>query len=261
MRATTRMVKGDNMKEQIKIIPCLDTRGGRVVKGVKFVDIIDAGDVVECAKAYQEQGADELVFLDIDATVDGRKTLLEEVKKVTSAISIPLCVGGGIASVEQAQAILGAGASKVGISSAAILRPELLAECAQKFGSDSVVSAIDAAVNADGKTFNVYRSAGKIDTGMNVVDWAKKVESLGAGAILLTSIDKDGTKAGYDIELTRAVSQAVKIPVIASGGAGKKEHFLSAVKEGGANAVLAASLFHFGEIKVAELREYLENNL
>jgi len=245
--------------DYIRVIPCLDFKDGRVVKGVKFENVADAGDPVECAVLYEKEGADELTFLDISATVEGKKTVVDAVRRVCEKIKIPLAVGGGIKSADDACRIIGAGASKVGINSAAIVRPEVISDCADAIGSKSVVSAIDAAKRPDGG-WNVYRNAGMIDTGIDAVEWAVKVVKLGAGEILLTSIDRDGVKNGFDIELTRAVSQAVKVPVTASGGAGKKEHFLDAVKKGGASAVLAASLFHFRELTVSELKEYLKAN-
>ena len=245
--------------DYIKIIPCLDFKDGRVVKGVKFENVADAGDPVECALLYEREGADELTFLDISATVEGKKTVVDAVARVCGRISIPLAVGGGIGSLEDARAVIAAGAAKVGINSAAVLRPEVISDCAAALGTKCVVAAIDAAKRPGGG-WNVYINAGKTDTGLDVVEWAQRVVKLGAGEILLTSIDCDGMKDGYDIELTKAVSDAVKVPVTASGGAGKKEHFLDAVVKGGASAVLAASLFHFRELGVRELKEYLRAN-
>jgi len=246
------------MDDYIKIIPCLDFKDGRVVKGVKFENVADAGDPVECAVLYEKEGADELVFLDISATVDGKKTVIDIVSRVSERIKIPLVVGGGIRTVEDARAIIKAGASKVGVNSAALLCPEVISDCAGVLGSNSVIAAVDAVKTHD--SWSVCRNAGKIDAKIDVVEWAVKVAELGAGEILLTSINKDGTRDGYDIELIRAVSQAVKIPVTASGGAGKKEHFLDAIKIGGAKAVLAASLFHFKELGIGELKKYLNTN-
>jgi cyclase len=239
-----------------RIIPCLDVNCGRVVKGTSFVNLRDAGDPVEAAEAYDRQGADELVFLDITATAEARGIMEDMVRRVAERIFIPFTVGGGIRSVDDFTRLLRAGADKVSVNSAALLRPELISEAAEKFGSQCVVCAIDAKRRAeDGWT--VYRSGGRIDTGRDAVEWAKEAERLGAGEILLTSMDCDGQKNGYDLELTAAVSQSVSIPVIASGGAGKMEHFLEAFRKGKADAVLAASLFHFGEITIPELKQYL----
>ncbi len=240
-----------------RIIPCLDVHNGRVVKGVNFVDLIDAGDPVAIAKAYDEAGADEVVFLDITASSDARETVVDMVRKVAANVFIPFTVGGGIRTVEDFKAILREGADKISINSAAINRPELIAEAAEKFGSQCVVVAIDAKKREDGTGWNIYKNGGRIDVGIDAIEWAKKVESLGAGEILLTSMDGDGTKAGYDLELTRAVAEAVSIPVIASGGAGTLEHFYEALTEGKADATLAASLFHFKELEVREVKQYL----
>lgn len=240
-----------------RIIPCLDVHNGRVVKGVNFVDLIDAGDPVAIAKAYDEAGADEVVFLDITASSDARETVVDMVRKVAANVFIPFTVGGGIRTVEDFKAILREGADKISINSAAINRPELIAEAAEKFGSQCVVVAIDAKKREDGTGWNIYKNGGRIDVGIDAIEWAKKVESLGAGEILLTSMDGDGTKAGYDLELTRAVAEAVSIPVIASGGAGTLEHFYKALTEGKADATLAASLFHFKELEVREVKQYL----
>lgn len=240
-----------------RIIPCLDVHNGRVVKGVNFVDLIDAGDPVAIAKAYDEAGADEVVFLDITASSDARETVVDMVRKVAANVFIPFTVGGGIRTVEDFKAILREGADKISINSAAINRPELIAEAAEKFGSQCVVVAIDAKKREDGTGWNIYKNGGRIDVGIDAIEWAKKVESLGAGEILLTSMDGDGTKAGYDLELTRAVAEAVSIPVIASGGAGTLEHFYEAFTEGKADATLAASLFHFKELEVKEVKQYL----
>ncbi len=240
-----------------RIIPCLDVHNGRVVKGVNFVDLIDAGDPVAIAKAYDEAGADEVVFLDITASSDARETVVDMVRKVAANVFIPFTVGGGIRTVEDFKAILREGADKISINSAAINRPELIAEAAEKFGSQCVVVAIDAKKREDGTGWNIYKNGGRIDVGIDAIEWAKKVESLGAGEILLTSMDGDGTKAGYDLELTRAVAEAVSIPVIASGGAGTLEHFYEALTEGKADATLAASLFHFKELEVKEVKQYL----
>ena len=240
-----------------RIIPCLDVNGGRVVKGVNFVDLKDAGDPVEIAKAYDSAGADELVFLDITASSDARATVTDMVRKVAECVFIPFTVGGGIRTVDDFRAILREGADKVSVNSAAINTPELVREAADKFGSQCVVVAIDAKRRQDGSGWNIYKNGGRIDMGIDAVEWAKKVESLGAGEILLTSMDCDGTKAGYDLELTRAVSDSVSIPVIASGGAGKVEHFRDALTTGGADAALAASLFHYKELEIREVKEYL----
>ncbi|WP_416200816.1 MAG: Imidazole glycerol phosphate synthase subunit HisF [Thermocaproicibacter melissae] len=239
-----------------RIIPCLDVDCGRVVKGTSFVNLRDAGDPVEAAMEYDRQGADELVFLDITATAEARGIMEDMVRRVAERIFIPFTVGGGIRSVDDFTRLLRAGADKVSVNSAALLRPELISEAAEKFGSQCVVCAIDAKRRAQGG-WTVYRSGGRIDTGRDAVEWAKEAERLGAGEILLTSMDCDGQKNGYDLELTAAISQSVSIPVIASGGAGKLEHFLEAFRKGKADAVLAASLFHFGEITIPELKQYL----
>ncbi|MBE5858934.1 MAG: imidazole glycerol phosphate synthase subunit HisF [Butyrivibrio sp.] len=241
-----------------RIIPCLDVKDGRVVKGINFVELRDAGDPVEVGKAYSKEGADELVFLDITATSDARNTVQELVRRVADEVFIPFTVGGGIRTVDDMKAILREGADKVSVNSAAINRPELIKEASEKFGSQCVVVAIDAKRRDDGG-FNVYKNGGRIDTGLDAIEWAKKAESLGAGEILLTSMDGDGTKEGYDIKLTRQVSEAVSIPVIASGGAGTKEHFYEALTEGKADAALAASLFHYKELEIKDLKEYLRD--
>lgn len=243
-----------------RIIPCLDVKNGRVVKGVNFVNLIDAGDPVECARVYDKAGADELVFLDITASSDGRKTVTDMVKKVARQVFIPFTVGGGIRTVEDFREILNAGADKVAVNSAAIKRPELIREASEKFGSQCVVCAIDAKRRKNGNGWTIYLNGGRVDTGIDAVEWAGKAESLGAGEILLTSMDCDGTKTGYDLELTRAVSENAGIPVIASGGAGTMEHFLDAFTKGCADAVLAASLFHFKEIEIRDLKQYLKDN-
>ena len=240
-----------------RIIPCLDVHNGRVVKGVNFVDLIDAGDPVEIAKAYDAAGADEIVFLDITASSDERKTVVDMVRKVAANVFIPFTVGGGIRTVEDFKVLLREGADKISINSSAINRPELIREAAEKFGSQCVVVAIDAKKRADGTGWNIYKNGGRGDVGIDAVEWAKKVDALGAGEILLTSMDGDGTKAGYDLELTRAISEAVSIPVIASGGAGTLEHFYEALTEGKADAALAASLFHFKELEIKEVKQYL----
>lgn len=240
-----------------RIIPCLDVKDGRVVKGVNFVNLTDAGDPVECAKLYDKAGADELVFLDITASSDNRKTVTDMVEQVAKNVFIPFTVGGGIRTVEDFRSILSAGADKVSVNSAAIKRPELISEAAEKFGSQCVVCAIDAKRKADGSGWEIYLNGGRVNTGIDALEWAKKSEKLGAGEILLTSMDTDGTKNGYDIELTKKVSESVKIPVIASGGAGTMEHFYDAFTLGKADAVLAASLFHFKEIEIADLKKYL----
>lgn len=242
-----------------RIIPCLDVHGGRVVKGVNFVDLVDAGDPVAVAKAYDEAGADEVVFLDITASSDGRETVVDMVRKVAANVFIPFTVGGGIRTVDDFKALLREGADKISVNSSAINRPELISEAAEKFGSQCVVVAIDAKRRADGSGWNIYKNGGRIDVGIDAIEWAKKVEDLGAGEILLTSMDGDGTKAGYDLELTRAISEAVSIPVIASGGAGTLEHFYEALTEGKADAALAASLFHFKELEIKEVKQYLKD--
>ena len=239
-----------------RIIPCLDVKNGRVVKGMSFLNLVDAGDPVECAKQYDKQGADELVFLDITASSDSRNITIDMVEKVADSIFIPFTVGGGIRSVDDFNALLRAGADKVSVNSAAVHRPELISEAAYKFGSQCVVTAIDAKRRGDG-TWEVYVNGGRKPVGLDAVKWAVECEKRGAGEILLTSMDEDGQKKGYDLELTRAVSERVGIPVIASGGAGALEHFYDAFTVGKADAVLAASLFHFGEIPVPELKEYL----
>lgn len=242
----------------MRIIPCLDVNNGRVVKGVNFVNLTDAGDPVAIAEAYDAAGADELVFLDITASSDGRNTVVDMVRRVAEKVFIPFTVGGGIRTVDDFRAILREGADKVSVNSAAIKRPELIKEAAEVFGSQCVVVAIDAKRREPFDGWNIYLNGGRVDTGIDAIEWAKKAESLGAGEILLTSMDCDGTKNGYDIELTRQISEAVSIPVIASGGAGKLEHFKDAVTEGKADAVLAASLFHFKELEIKEVKEYLQ---
>ncbi len=239
-----------------RIIPCLDVSGGRVVKGVNFVNLVDAGDPVECAKTYDKAGADELVFLDITATSDRRATVVSMVERVAESVFIPFTVGGGIRSVEDFRTLLMAGADKISVNSSAIKNPRLISEAADRFGSQCVVCAIDAKRRPAGG-WDVYLAGGRVNTGLDALEWAAEAERLGAGEILLTSMDCDGTKAGYDLELTRAVSENAKIPIIASGGAGSLEHFYDAFAEGRADAVLAASLFHFGEIAVPDLKAYL----
>ena len=241
-----------------RIIPCLDVHNGRVVKGVNFVDLRDAGDPVEIAKAYDKAGADELVFLDITASSDARNTVVDMVRKVAENVFIPFTVGGGIRTVEDFKMLLREGADKISINSSAINTPELITQAAEKFGSPCVVVAIDARKRADGSGWNIYKNGGRIDVGIDAVEWAKRVEALGAGEILLTSMDGDGTKAGYDIELTRAIAQSVEIPVIASGGAGTLEHFKEALTDAKADAALAASLFHYKELEIKEVKEYLK---
>ncbi len=243
-----------------RIIPCLDVNRGRVVKGVNFVNLVDAGDPVECAAVYDKAGADELVFLDITASSDARSTVVDMVRAVARRVFIPFTVGGGIRTVDDFRTILNAGADKVSVNSAAVKNPELIREAAEKFGSQCVVVAIDAKRRDDGSGWDVYLNGGRVNTGIDALEWAKRAEELGAGEILLTSMDCDGTKAGYDLELTRAVSENAGIPVIASGGAGKMEHFLDAFREGKADAVLAASLFHFREIEICDLKKYLAEN-
>ena len=240
-----------------RIIPCLDVKDGRVVKGVNFVDLKDAGDPVEIVAAYDKAGADEVVFLDITASSDHRATVVDMVRKVAANVFIPFTVGGGIRSVEDFRVLLREGADKISINSSALNRPELISEAADKFGSQCVVVAIDAKKRADGSGWNVYKNGGRIDVGLDAVAWAKKAEALGAGEILLTSMDCDGTKSGYDIALTRSIAEAVSIPVIASGGAGTKEHFYDALTEGKADAALAASLFHYKELEIMDLKAYL----
>lgn len=241
-----------------RIIPCLDVKDGRVVKGVNFVGLRDAGDPVEIAKAYDAAGADELVFLDITASSDARETVTEMVRKVAQCVFIPFTVGGGIRTVDDFKSLLREGADKISINSSAINTPQLIYDAAQKFGRQCVVVAIDAKKREDGKGWNIYKNGGRIDVGIDAVQWAKKVESLGAGELLLTSMDCDGTKAGYDLELTRTIAENVSIPVIASGGAGKPEHFKYALTEGMADAALAASLFHYKELEIREVKEYLQ---
>ena len=240
-----------------RIIPCLDVKNGRVVKGVNFVDLKDAGDPVEIAKAYDKAGADEVVFLDITASSDQRGTVVDMVRKVAANVFIPFTVGGGIRTVDDFKMLLREGADKISINSSAINNPQLIRDAAQKFGSQCVVVAIDAKKRADGSGWNIYKNGGRIDVGIDAVEWAKKAESLGAGEILLTSMDCDGTKAGYDIELTRTIAESVGIPVIASGGAGTLEHFYDALTEGKADAALAASPFHYKELEIREVKEYL----
>lgn len=240
-----------------RIIPCLDVNRGRVVKGVNFVNLIDAGDPVECAAVYDKAGADELVFLDITASSDARSTVVDMVNAVARRVFIPFTVGGGIRTVEDFRTILNAGADKVSVNSAAVKNPQLIRDAAEKFGSQCVVVAIDAKRKDDSSGWEVYLNGGRVNTGIDALKWAKQAEALGAGEILLTSMDCDGTKAGYDLELTRRVSESVSIPVIASGGAGNMEHFLDALRDGKADAVLAASLFHFREIEIMDLKKYL----
>ena len=243
-----------------RIIPCLDLKNGRVVKGTNFVNLRDAGGPVEAAVEYDRQGADELVLLDITASSDARGIMLDIVSRVANSLFIPFTVGGGIRTVEDFTALLRAGADKVSVNSAALKNPQLIADAAYKFGSQCVVMAMDAKRRPKGAGWTLYLNGGRVDTGIDAVEWAKRAEKLGAGEILLTSMDCDGTKAGYDLELTRAVSESVGIPVIASGGAGKMEHFKDAFTRGKADAVLAASLFHFREIGIPELKGYLAEN-
>ena len=242
-----------------RIIPCLDVHNGRVVKGVNFVNLRDAGDPVEIAAAYDKAGADELVFLDITASSDARATVVDMVRRVAEQVFIPFTVGGGIRTVEDFKALLREGADKISVNSAAISNPQLIADAAEKVGSQCVVVAIDARRRTDGaEGWTVYKNGGRIDTGLDAVEWARKAQELGAGEILLTSMDCDGTKAGYDIPLTRAIAQNVSIPVIASGGAGKMEHFKEALTDGMADAALAASLFHYKELEIGQVKEYLQ---
>ena len=240
-----------------RIIPCLDVHNGRVVKGVNFLNLKDAGDPVEVAKVYNEAGADELVFLDITASSDARAIKAELVRKVAETIFIPFTVGGGIRTVEDFKEILREGADKVAVNTAAILNPNLIREAADKFGSQCVVVAIDAKRRPDGKGWTVYKNGGRIDMGINAVEWAMKANELGAGELLITSMDCDGTKDGYDLELTRTISEQVSIPVIASGGAGTMQHFKEALTQGKADAALAASLFHYQELEIQTLKQYL----
>lgn len=241
-----------------RIIPCLDVHNGRVVKGVNFVNLRDAGDPVEIGAAYDKAGADELVFLDITASSDARSIVLDMVARVADTVFIPFTVGGGIRTVEDFKEILREGADKISINSSAVQRPALIREAADKFGSQCVVVAIDGKRKADGSGFEVYINGGRTPTGIDVVEWAVRANELGAGEILLTGMDADGTKAGYDIPMTKAVSSQVDIPVIASGGAGAYEHFYDVLTEGKADAVLAASLFHYKEMEIADLKEYLK---
>ena len=239
-----------------RIIPCLDVRDGRVVKGVNFVNIRDAGDPVELAKYYSDQGADEIVFLDITATSDARDTVADVVERTAAQVFVPLTVGGGIRTLEDFQRLLRAGADKISVNSAAVARPELISEAAERFGSQCVVLAVDARSRGDG-TWEVVVAGGRKPTGIDLIDWVKKGEALGAGEILLTSMDADGTKAGFDLPMTKAVTEAVGIPVIASGGCGSLSHFAEVFEETGCDAALAASLFHFGELTVPQVKEYL----
>lgn len=241
-----------------RIIPCLDVHNGRVVKGVNFVNLRDAGDPVEIAREYDKQGADELVFLDITASSDARNTVVDMVKKVASTVFIPFTVGGGIRTVEDCKEILRAGADKVSINSAAVLRPELIKEASEKFGSQCITVAVDVKKREDGE-YTVYLNGGRKDTGISALKWIKQAESLGAGEILLTSMDADGTKAGFDIPLTDIISKTVNIPVIASGGCGKLSHFSDVFEKTGADAALAATLFHFRELTIGEVKDYLRS--
>lgn len=240
-----------------RIIPCLDVKDARVVKGINFVNLRDAGDPADVAAAYDEAGADEVVFLDITASADERSTQLEWVRQVASKVFIPFTVGGGIRTVEDFRMILREGADKISINSAAIMNPQLISDAADKFGSQCVVVAIDAKRRPDGNGWTVYKNGGRVDMGLDAVEWAVRAERMGAGEILLTSMDCDGTKAGYDIALTKAVADAVKIPVIASGGAGELAHFKEALADAGAEAALAASLFHYKELEIRQVKEYL----
>ena len=241
-----------------RVIPCLDIKDGRVVKGVNFVNLRDAGDPVSVASAYDKAGADEVVFLDITASADDRATKLEWVREVASRLFIPFTVGGGIRSVEDFRAILREGADKIAVNSAAIMNPQLISDAADKFGSQCVVVAIDAKRRSDGSGWNIFKNGGRVDMGIDALEWAVKAEKLGAGELLLTSMDADGTKEGYDLELTKAVAESVGIPVIASGGAGKPEHFYEALVDARAEAVLAASLFHYKELEIRQVKEYLQ---
>lgn len=240
-----------------RIIPCLDVNNGRVVKGVNFVNLQDAGDPVEIAAAYDKAGADEVVFLDITASSDSRSTVVDMVRKVAEKVFIPFTVGGGIRTVDDFKLLLREGADKISINSSAINNPKLISDAADKFGSQCVVVAIDARKRIDGNGWTIYKNGGRIDTGLDAVEWAIKADRLGAGEILLTSMDCDGTKAGYDCELTAMIADNVSIPVIASGGAGNKEHFYEALTKGKADAALAASLFHYKELEIIDLKRYL----
>jgi len=241
-----------------RIIPCLDVNMGRVVKGVNFVNLKDVGDPVEIAEFYNKEGADELVFLDITASSEGRKTMIDVVKRTAEKVFIPLTVGGGISGLDDIKNILRAGADKVSLNSAAIRNPQLVKEASDRYGSQCVVVAVDAKIREDKSGWTVYINGGRIDTGLDAIEWIKKVEKLGAGEILLTSMDADGTKAGYDIALTKAVTEAVNVPVIASGGCGKIEDFYEVFAESGADAALAASLFHYRELSIKEVKNYLK---
>lgn len=243
-----------------RIVPCLDLKEGRVVKGVNFINLVDAGDPVEIAKAYERAGADELVLLDITASHESRGTTLSVIQEIVENISMPVTVGGGISTLEDARELLGQGIDKISISSAAIANPDLINECAKELGTEKIVIGIDAKFNDQTQTFDVFIHGGRTNTGLNAVDWAREVEKRGAGEILLTSMDGDGTKNGYDISLTKAVAEAIQIPVIASGGAGKKEDFLEVFTRGQADAALAASLFHFKELEISDLKQYLVKN-
>ena len=240
-----------------RIIPCLDVHGGRVVKGVNFVDLKDAGDPVEIAAAYDRAGADELVFLDITASSDARNTVVDMVREVAKRVFIPFTVGGGIRTVDDFRMLLREGADKISVNSAAIMNPNLIRQAAEKFGRQCVVVAIDAKRRADGTGWNIFKNGGRVDMGIDAVEWAMQADRLGAGEILRTSMDCDGTKAGYDIELTRTIAEHVSVPVIASGGAGTMEHFYDALTEGKADAALAASLFHYKELEISEVKQYL----
>ena len=240
-----------------RIIPCLDVNNGRVVKGVNFVNLRDAGDPVEIAKAYDKAGADEVVFLDITASSDNRNTVVDMVRRVAENVFIPFTVGGGIRTVDDFKMLLREGADKISINSSAINTPELIGNAADKFGSQCVVVAIDARKRADGSGWNLFKNGGRVDTGLDAVEWAIRADKLGAGEILLTSMDCDGTKAGYDIALTKTIADAVSIPVIASGGAGTREHFYEALVDAHADAALAASLFHYKELEIMDLKNYL----
>lgn len=250
------------MMKTKRIVPCLDLKSGRVVKGVNFINLVDAGDPIEVAKAYESEGADELVLLDITASSDGRGMTLDIIKGIVESVTMPVIVGGGISTLKDIQQVLGQGANKISIGSAAISDPDFVTKASEKFGKEKIVIGVDAKYNDEKEIFEVFIHGGRTNTGLDAIEWAKEMERRGAGELLLTSMDRDGVKGGYDISLTKAVAQAVNIPVIASGGAGRMEDFLEVLTEGGADAALAASLFHFKELEIKDLKAYLlENNV